>query len=75
MPKKYEPKYYDTLEELVDAIKEGELPADATLTIDNDETSMYVDVGPNDYQCVFRMHPGELTEQALDLLGVRHEGV
>lgn len=52
---------YETLAELRAAYKEGQVSA--PLTIDNDDTHAYSGGG-----CVFRMHPAELLEQALDLL-------
>lgn len=57
---------YETLQDLVAAVRSGEITG--TLTIDNDETFMY-----SGDQCVFRMAPDELLEQALDMLSVPHE--
>lgn len=66
-----------TLEELIAAYKSGELTR--PLTIDNDDTFLYVQTDPNDetsWENVFNGGtPGELLEQALDLLGIPHEGV
>ncbi|HEY6493282.1 MAG TPA: hypothetical protein VIZ43_08420 [Trebonia sp.] len=59
---------YPDLASLVQAVKDGELTG--TLEIDNDAT--YVYAGD---EKVFELDPAELLEQALDLLGVRHEGV
>lgn len=55
--------------ELVQAYKSGTLhPLESRLTLDNDITHVYA-AG----ECVFCMHPDEVLEQALDLLGVPHE--
>lgn len=59
---------YDTLRQLADAIKAGEVTG--PLMIDNDVTGLYQD----DVK-VFEMHPDDLLEQALDLLGIPHEHV
>jgi hypothetical protein len=45
-----------------------------TLMIDNDDTHVY-DPEEEDGPPIFEMHPAELLEQALDLLGIPHEGV
>lgn len=42
--------------------------------IDNDDASMY-DGDDEDGEIVFEMHPADLLEQALDLLGIPHEHV
>jgi hypothetical protein len=60
---------YDTLRQLSDAIAAGTVK-DAVLMLDNDSTSVYEDA-----ECVFEMHPDDLLEQALDLLGIPHEHV
>jgi hypothetical protein len=58
---------YKTLRELQQACDqaraEGQEPP--VLTLDNDDTHAY-----QDGECVFRMHPADLIEQALDLLGI-----
>jgi len=68
---------YNTLEELVAAVKAEQLPKTytedgdtypVTLRIDNDDTVVYVGEG-----AVFRMHPVPLLEEALTLLGVPWE--
>jgi hypothetical protein len=60
---------YDTLRQLHDAIQAGEVK-DAAIGIDNDVTAMYAGG-----KKVFEMHPADLLEQALDLLGIPHEHV
>jgi hypothetical protein len=60
---------YKTLAELKAAVDAGEVAG--TLTVDNDDTYFYTD--GDDGDCVFRMHPADLTGQALDLLGIPHE--
>lgn len=66
-----------TLEELIAAYKSGELTR--PLTIDNDDTFLYVQTDPADetsWENVFNGGtPRELLEHALDLLGIPHEGV
>jgi hypothetical protein len=61
---------YKTLRELQHACDlaraKGQEPPE--LTVDNDETFAYADD-----ECVFRMDPQTLLEQALDLLGIPHE--
>lgn len=59
---------YPDLASLVQAVKDGSVTE--PLMIDNDGTSVYE--GEDE---VFSLHPVDLLEQALDLLGVRHEGV
>jgi hypothetical protein len=59
-----------TLAELVEAYKSGKFTDDDILWLDNDTTDLYSEAGQ-----VFSMHPSELLEQALDLLGVRYEHV
>lgn len=63
---------YRTLAQLVAAVKAGR--ATGVLAVGNDDTFLY-DGDPGEEECVFRMDPGELLEQALDLLGIAHEGV
>jgi len=60
---------YDTLRQLRDAIQTSEI-TDAAIGIDNDVTAVYVEG-----KKVFEMHPDDLLEQALDLLGIPHEHV
>jgi hypothetical protein len=66
--------YKMTLDELIAAYKSGELTD--PLTIDNDNTYVYTQTGPDEYEDwtqVFAMHPIELLEQALGKLGIPHE--
>jgi hypothetical protein len=65
---------YGNLEELVDAYKAGELTSDDVLFLDNDTADVYVGED-DDARRVFTLHPAIILEQALDLLGVPHEGV
>lgn len=60
-----------TLEELIAAYKSGELTEVAALVIDNDHTAVYDD----DANTLFEMHPADLLEQALTLLGIPWEHV
>jgi hypothetical protein len=60
---------YKNLAELADGstrtrAEGGEPPV---LTVDNDDTQAY-----EGGECVFRMHPDQVLEQALDLLGIEH---
>lgn len=57
---------YETLSDLVAAVRSGEITG--TLVIDNDETFVY----EGDKE-VFRMHPSQALEEALDMLSVPHE--
>lgn len=59
---------YATLAELRAAYASGEVTA--PLAIDNDQTTVYTDD-----EKVFEAHPEQLLEDALDLLGIPHEGV
>jgi len=45
--------------------------------LDNDSASVYVQTGSDmeNYEGVFEMHPDDVMEQALDLLGIPHEHV
>lgn len=61
---------YATLADLINARHAGAVPADAVLWLDNDQTCMHVDG-----EEVFEAHPGDLLEQALDLLQINHEPV
>ena len=58
-----------TLKELKEALGRGEIKVDPKsgdcLTLESDIAYCYVDD-----ECVFRMHPSDLIEEALDLLGV-----
>lgn len=60
---------YKTLRELKEALDNGEIEIDPEsgdgLTLESDITYFYVDD-----ECVFRMHPSDLIEEALDLLGI-----
>jgi len=60
---------YKTLKELKEALDDGEINLDPErgdwLTVESDITYFYVDD-----ECVFRMHPSDLLEEALDLLGI-----
>lgn len=60
-----------TLEELIAAYKSGELTEVAALVIDNDHTAVY----DEDANTLFEMHPVDLLEQALTLLGIPWEHV
>lgn len=77
MAKQPKPKTYKTLEDLVDAFKDGALAPDDVLWLDNDTTFIYVgdEEKGETPRCVFRMDPGTLLDQALDLLGIPSEGV
>jgi hypothetical protein len=63
---------YKTLKELQAAFAVGALrdAEDAVLWLDNDQTTIYVD-----NERVFEMHPEDLLEQALTLLGIPWEHV
>jgi hypothetical protein len=64
---------YKDLGELRDAYARGDVTE--PLMIDNDMTSvMNPDENDPEWQ-LFEMHPAELAEQALDLLGIPHEDV
>jgi hypothetical protein len=65
---------YTTLKELVAAYKSGELTQDDVLFLDNDTADVYVGED-DDARQVFSLHPVLILWQALDLLGVPHEGV
>ena len=60
---------YKTLKELKEALDNGEIELDPErgdyLTVESDSTYFYLDD-----ECVFRMHPTDLIEEALDLLGI-----
>jgi hypothetical protein len=60
---------YATLAELHAAYETGKLDRDCVLWIDNDQTVVHRTAG-DDYETVFEMHPEDLLEQALDLLGI-----
>jgi hypothetical protein len=63
---------YKTLKELKEALDKGEIQLDQesgdSLIVDSDSTYFYLDD-----ECAFRMHPSDLLEQALDLLGIPWE--
>lgn len=60
---------YRTLKELKEALDNGEIElnqeSDEGLTLESDIAYFYIDD-----ECVFRMHPSDLIEEALDLLGI-----
>lgn len=60
---------YTTLKELKEALDKGEIKLDPGrgdyLTLESDIAYLYVDD-----ECVFRIHPSDLIEEALDLLGI-----
>lgn len=82
---------FDTLGQLRDAYATGLIPNTVPLIIDNDGTYVYYRAGGDDSngddiyteddpdyddsEKVFEMHPADLLLQALDLLGIPHEGV
>jgi len=63
---------YDTLKQLKDAFDSGALTTDedgpVALVLDNDATGVYVGE-----EHVFEMHPADVLDQALSLLGIPHE--
>lgn len=65
----------DTLAQLAEGYKSGAYTA--PLMIDNDQVTVYQESAPSaeDHEKVFEMHPADLLEQALDLLGIPHEHV
>lgn len=65
MTTNYQIKY---LSDLQQAYADGQIPADAKLIIDNDSTGVWVEGEP-----VFEMHPAELLEEALAMLGIPNE--
>jgi len=66
---------YETLRDLQAAYKSGAITD--PLMLDNDSASVYVQTGSDmeNYEGVFEMHPDDVMEQALDLLGIPHEHV
>ncbi len=60
---------YKTLKALKEALDKGEIDLDQErgdcLTLESDIAYLYVDD-----DCIFRMHPYDLIEQALDFLGI-----
>lgn len=69
---------YTTLEQLRDAYVSGGLDRETSvLWIDNDVTSVQCPVAgsTDDYETIFEMHPDDLLEQALDLLGIPRDHV
>jgi hypothetical protein len=65
---------YETLAELQQGYKSGEKLD--PITLDNDQTTVYTSDADDDEdsECVFELHPDQLLEQALDLLGIPHQG-
>jgi hypothetical protein len=65
---------YKSLAELKQVIDSGELKLSGgydKLMLDNDNTSLYVgDHDSPDVERVFEMHPNQLLEEALTLLGI-----
>jgi hypothetical protein len=63
---------YKTLMELKKALDKGEIQLNPEggdcLIVDSDSTYFYLDD-----ECVFRMHPSDLLEEALNLLGIPWE--
>lgn len=59
---------YDTLKQLADAYLAGDVKA--LLMLDNDATAVY-----DEEERVFEMHPADVLDQALSLLGIPHESV
>ena len=63
---------YKTLNELKEALDKGEIQLNPEggdcLMVESDSTCFYIDD-----ECVFRMHPSDLLEEALDLLGIPWE--
>jgi hypothetical protein len=67
---------YDTLRQLQEAYQRGELSEEEPLWLDNDSTDAFApNPGPDPSKCLFSMHPADVLEQALDLLGIPHEHV
>jgi hypothetical protein len=67
---------YQTLAELKQAVDSGVVTG--TLYLDNDSTNFYgIPRGgdPDNEYCLLELHPDDLLEQALDLLGLAHEHV
>lgn len=61
---------YATLAELRDAYARGELPEAFPVVIGDDEAEVITDWCDSRNGRVFRMQPGDLLEQALELLGI-----
>jgi hypothetical protein len=63
---------YKSLKRLKEALDQGEIQLDPEggdyLMVDSDSTYLYLDD-----ECIFRMHPSDLLEKALDLLGMPWE--
>ena len=63
---------YKTLRELKEALDKGEIHLNPEggdcLFLESDSTYFYIED-----ECVFRMHPSDLLEEALDLLGIPWE--
>lgn len=66
-----------TLRELAEAYKSGKIAKDDPLWLDNDTAFVYRSDanGESTGPAVFRQHPAVLLDEALDLLGIPHEGV
>lgn len=65
---------YKTLKELKAALDSGDLELKQSydrLIIDNDNCSLYLhSADVEDATCIFSVHPADLLEQALDLMGI-----
>ena len=63
---------YKTLKELKEALDKGKIQLNPEsgdcLIVESDSTYFYVDD-----ECVFRMHPSDLLEETLNLLGIPRE--
>lgn len=69
---------YSTLEDLHVAYKTGKVPRTEPLTLDDDVAFVYVgdeDGDGDNAECVFRMHPDLILQEALDLLDIPHDHV
>ena len=62
---------FNNLKDLVEAKRSGEYVQELPLVLDNDNTVLYP--ADEEADADFRMHPADLLEQALDLLGIDHE--
>lgn len=63
---------YKTLAEPQAAYQGGQVTDTEPLMLDNDCVTVQVPDG-DDYSTVFEMHPDDLLEQAVDLLGIPHD--
>ncbi len=76
-------KRIETVPALIDAYKTGKISKDDILWLDNDVVFVYVDDGPPltededdvPQKCVFRMHPYDLLNELLDIVGIPYSGV